>query len=211
MLCMTDASRKWDQAENCARNKGTVMAGYKLYDISGNEVTHKDLQQKQVWCKDGEDLENSFLQQYGERLNLKLNEAKHKNPTVPDFIDIRTNGYVDLKSQTTPFFQSRKYRVPPQYAVTLNKVDVDRYYKLYPEIIVLFHVKWIAVKMVNNYGTTEVDPIEGIWTANINEIKEMCKPENLHSYKQRHFDKNGNAKDSYVLDLNNSNFRYIKL
>ncbi|MDQ7733842.1 hypothetical protein QT231_14105 [Halomonas sp. SpR1] len=187
------------------------MATYTLYDKDGNELIHNDLQKKQEWCKDGERLETRFLTLYGEKLGLRLNEEKSRDPTVPDFIHTESGKYVDLKSQTTPFFQSRKYGVDPQYAVTLNKIDVDRYYQLYPGIIVLYHVNWIAVKMVSGYGkTTEVREMEGIWAATINKIKQMCNPENLHAYLQRTNDQQGNARDSYVLDLRHGDFKVIE-
>ncbi|MFN2267646.1 MAG: hypothetical protein ABR533_05165 [Desulfonatronovibrio sp.] len=184
------------------------MAGYKLFDKDGHELIHSDLQQKQQWCKDGEKLEFRFLELYGEKLGLRLNEAKHYDPTVPDFIHTDSDRYVDLKSQTTPFFQARRYGVDPQFAVTLNKIDVDRYSRLYPGIIVLYHVNWIAVKMQGRTGSAiSVEPMEGLWAASIKNLALACRPEILHAYLQRTDDKKGNARDSYVLDLNKKYFK----
>ena len=37
----------------------------------------------------------------------------------------------------------------------------------------------------------------------------MCTPENLHAYLQRTNDKQGNARDSYVLNLKHHYFKVI--
>ncbi|BBI48009.1 hypothetical protein HORIV_04300 [Vreelandella olivaria] len=65
--------------------------------------------------------------------------------------------------------------------------------------------------MVSGYGkTAEVKAMEGIWAATINKIKAMCTPENLHAYLQRTNDKQGNARDSYVLNLKHDHFKVIE-
>lgn len=184
------------------------MPQYKLMDRFGNELSHGDLQKKLQWCKDGEQLEHEFLHLFGSRFGLRLNEQKHKDPTVPDFIHTASDRYVDLKTQNTPFFNARRYGVEPQFAVTLNKIDVDRYTRLYPGLIILYHVNWLAVKLLKPDGSfIEVSPMEGIWAASIRHIPALCRRKNLHSYLQRKADQSGNAKDSYVLDLRNPVFR----
>jgi len=176
---------------------------YQLFNSSGKEVQQHDLQDKPAWCEVGEDLELAFLKVFGVKFDLKLNEEKETKPTAPDFKHNGTGRYVDLKTQNTPFFNAAKYSVDPQYAVTFNAIDLERYSSLYPSIIVIFHVSWEATKIIFSNGKKiEVLPMSGIWAASIQTIEKNCNTKNYHQYQQRLSDKKGNAKGSYVLDLN---------
>ena len=59
---------------------------YSQFDKEGNEINHKDLQAKSVWCKDGEKIEEAFVNKYGTKLNLIINPEKHTNPYAPDLM-----------------------------------------------------------------------------------------------------------------------------
>ena len=128
------------------------MATYKLFTPSGEEVHQSDLQDKTSWCQAGENLELAFLKKFSSQFDLHLNEEKTYSPYAPDFKHHGTMRYVDLKTQNTPFFSAAKYSIEPQYAVTFNKIDLDRYLSLYPDIIVLFHVSWSVTKIIFNNG-----------------------------------------------------------
>ena len=161
-----------------------------------------DLQDKTSWCSLGERLEIKFLEKFGNDFGLVLNPEKISNPLAPDFIHKDSNRYVDLKTQNTPFFSSGKYNLDPQYAVTFNLIDKQRYLSSYPGIIVLFHVEWLATKIVFSSGQEIfVKPMKGIWATTIEMLSKNCKSENLHFYTQRKNDNQGNARSSYILDL----------
>lgn len=178
------------------------MANHKLFSSTGLEVFQHDLQDKKTWCKTGETLEVEFLKKFGDKFDLRANEEKSNNPTLPDFIHNGTSRYVDLKTQNTPFFSASKYQQNRQYAVTFNNIDLQRYRELYPRITVIFHVIWEATKIKYDDGRTfEVRPMSGIWAATIEHISKHCTADKYHAYQQRVSDNKGNAKGSFVLDL----------
>lgn len=113
---------------------------YKQYDKEGKLVSHNDLQNKKYWCKDGEKIEEAFVNRYGTTLDLKINPEKTINPYAPDLLVSCTN-LADLKTQNTPFFKAETlYGIDPSYAVVFNRKDAVRYYRKYPSIKIYFWV-----------------------------------------------------------------------
>lgn len=184
--------------------------GYKLYCEDNSELVQKDLQNKMEWCRKGELLEDSFIGHYGSELGLIINPKKTIDPTVADFIHLPTNKPADLKTQNTPFFLSSRYNLDPQYAVTFNKIDLDRYQSLYPNILIYYSVHWMVTKIVFDNGrTTEVQPMSGLWGINLKNLMKLCTEKNHHIYQQRIGDKQGNALSSYVVNLKSEGFKEI--
>src|SRR5690606_9924466 len=114
---------------------------YTQHDKDGNPVKHKDLQEKSIWCKDGEKIEEAFVNKYGEKLNVTINPQKQTNPYAPDLL-FDNKHFADLKTQNTPFFKAKKlYNIDSSYAIVFNRKDAERYYKDYPDIIIYFWVE----------------------------------------------------------------------
>ncbi|MEM7296972.1 MAG: hypothetical protein AAF391_01765 [Bacteroidota bacterium] len=179
--------------------------GYKLFDKSGNELNHHNLQDKDYWCGDGERIEHSFVRQYGNALGLKINPQKEHDKYAPDLINAEGQ-LCDLKTQNTPFFSSARYGFnDPSYVVVFNKKDARRYYDAYRNIDIYFWVRWEAVKYINDNVSIEVEPIEGVWKVSFINLIEILKNAPIHHYKQRINDIKGNAKSSFLISIKEKN------
>ncbi|MCL2683007.1 MAG: hypothetical protein FWE63_05950 [Bacteroidales bacterium] len=182
---------------------------YKLFDKNGSDRTHHDLQDKGPWCSHGVSKEETFVNRYGEQFSIAINPEKSTNIYAPDLLNTSNNIIGDLKTQNTPFFQAKgRYNINPQYAVTFNVKDYIRYSTSYPSIEMYFWVYWEIVKFQGT-NTIEVDPMEGIWFIPFQNLIEVIKTSPIHTYQQRMNDTKGNARDSYVLDLQNPLFTKI--
>lgn len=182
---------------------------YKLYGVDGKEILHHDLQDKGIWCKDGISKENVFVELYGNKLNLKINPEKEKDLYAPDLINIKNNKLGDLKTQNTPFFQAQKrFNIDPQYAVVFNGKDRTRYKNKYPDIEIYFAVDWQIIKFVSG-KTIEVKPMVGVWFIPFGKLDMVLNDCPFHSYVQRTQDLKGNAKGSYILNLQDPVFEKV--
>jgi len=175
---------------------------YKLFDANNNEVTQHDLQDKGPWCLHGVSKENSFISQYGNKFNLVINPEKANNIYAPDIFNTTTKLVGDLKTQNTPFFTATKYGIDIQYAVTFNVKDYERYLKSYPQIEIYFWVSWEVISFENDYAKKRVNPMTGVWFIKFENLKKLIEKAPVHSYMQRQNDQKGNARESYVLNLN---------
>lgn len=179
---------------------------YQQYNKDGVEITPQDLQNKTLWCKDGEKIEQVFVNKFGTELGIIINPEKTVNPYAPDLL--KDNSLIaDLKTQNTPFFKAKNlYGIDPTYAVVFNRKDAERYWKHYKEIIIYFWVEWHSVKFVMGNTTKEVDFLDGVWSIKFVDLVELLKNAPEHSYQQRVNDTKGNAKGSFVLDIRNPAF-----
>jgi len=183
---------------------------YKLFDKAGNRINFHDLQDKGPWCKHGASKEEVFVDKYGEKLNIIVNPEKVTNPYAPDLSYSSPSKLADLKTQNTPFFQAKsRFGLDPQYAVVFNHKDRIRYQKNHPDIDIYFWVEWLALKFEHLNGNVEVTPMEGVWKISFGELDKVLKNAPLHYYGQRRNDTKGNAKASYVIDLNSTSFKKI--
>jgi len=182
---------------------------YTQFDKDGNIISHKDLQDKKVWCKDGEKIEEVFVKKYGEPLKVIINPEKVLNPYAPDLV-WKENTQADLKTQNTPFFKAGElYNIDPSYAVVFNRKDAVRYYKKYPDIQIFFWVEWHSIRFEMANFKKSVEYINGVWSIPFSSLVEILKSAPLHSYQQRVGDKKGNARDSFVLDIRNELFTQV--
>jgi hypothetical protein len=165
----------------------------------GNDL---DKQNKGAWCSYGEEIEKLFIKKVAPKIKLdvKINPEKKTNKYAHDLI-MDGNKRADLKLQSRPFFKSAKYGCDPNETVSFNKKDYERYKKLYPDIKVIFWVNW---KKETAYGV-DVNEKNGIWIFTLKDIERQIKKAPLHEYKNRVNDNKGNAKDSYLLHLKDSN------
>lgn len=174
---------------------------YQLFDREGNRVSNKDLQNKARWCEHGASLEETFVSMFGKTYGISIHPDKSTNKYAPDLL-IKEKFIADLKTQNTPFFKARElFGFDPNYVVVFNKKDLVRYTKLYPDIYILFWVRWEALQMQMGEKTYHVNPMSGLWWSPLHELKVLCKKAPLHSYTQRKNDQKGNAKSSYILQL----------
>lgn len=179
-----------------------------MFDINDDIVTHRDLQDKGAWCNHGEEKEEVFIENYGQQLELIINPAKQTNRYAPDISDISGEKLSDLKTQNTPFFTAARYGSDPQFTVTFNRNDADRYREEHSDIDIYFWVDWIAVRYFKEstnpyFGDTniQVNPMQGVWKVSFQDLDSIIQNSPLHTYQQRVNDNRGNAPDSYLIDL----------
>ena len=145
----------------------------------------QNTEDKKWWCNHGEGLERDFVlywQKYS-FIPIQINPEKKTNPYAPDLI---IGGEVaDLKTQTKPFRTAYRYDREPLYTVTFNRKDYERYSKEYPNILVVFWVKWL----------------KSIYAIGFEELANLIKKAPEHHYIKRKNDTKGNAKSSFLLDI----------
>lgn len=162
-----------------------------------------DTEDKIAWCRDAEGDEKAFA--VGRLFTLGLggyiNVAKRSDPFTHDLF---INFPADLKSVRTPLFKSRElYGIDPQYAVTFNVKDAQRYAKLYPNIVVVFDVNWSVTSMEIGGREYSVEPMHATYAGFLEDIRAavVAAGSKTHSYQRRVDDTKGNAKASYVFDV----------
>lgn len=160
---------------------------------------------KLSWVKVGVDRENEFVAVRALQLGIaaEINPDKESDPYTHD---LRVRVQSDLKAVRTPLFKARElYGTDPQYTVTLNVKDYNRYADLYPDILVIFDVLWADNKASMEIGGTlyRVAPMhETYWgfLSHIADAIEACGNQK-HTYQRRVDDTDGNAKWSWVFDV----------
>lgn len=157
---------------------------------------------KQYWYDKGDALEQEFVTSVAPVIGVDaiINPEKKTKRTAPDLL-IGGEQYGELKSRETPFFMAEElYGLNPQYTVTFNVKD-DHYYRTnHPDIPVYFWVRW---RDNLTYKNKKVVPMEAVWEIPYKEISDLIARNVFpkHTYKRRVADTQGNAKDSYVIDL----------
>ena len=163
-----------------------------------------DTENKLEWCdRYGADIENQFATKRLFELGISsfLNPGKRTDKFTHDLCSIFPS---DLKTVRTPLFMAQElYGIDPQYAITFNLKDALRYKDLYPNIIVIFDVKWEVTQKELNGKVYQVQPMHITVAGFLSTIRDAIKKSGGHKieYKRRVEDTQGNAKTSYVLDL----------
>ena len=158
-----------------------------------------DTENKAPWLRFGEQREATFIDSVAPAIGLdaRKNPAKEGDPTA---LDLLVDGIpADLKTQETPFFTADKtYELPPQYVVTFNANDYERYLQK-GSLEIFFWVRWRD--QLSGWGG-EVAEMEGVWRTTIDQIQTLVESEQVpcHRYKRRRGDSE-NANASYLLDL----------
>lgn len=159
-------------------------------------------QNKDAWLEIGTDFETEFVENIAPTLGLDAQINPEKEEDVSS-IDLVVDGRLtDLKRQTTPFFTAQqKFGIDPQYTVTFNTNDYERYkkkLKKHGSIDILFWVSWTEEQRFN----IQVDQMDGIWKVSMAEIILMVEQENAESHEYINRSKGSrNATESYGLDL----------
>ncbi len=163
-----------------------------------------DPQDKDSFLQLGEQKEREFVNDIAPMLGLdaRVNPEKETDPTV---IDLIVDGEkADLKVQETPFFTAKsKFGIDPQWAVTFNKIDYERYKEKGGEMDIIFWINWKKEEREKGqkYGKN-VAGMAGVWVVPFETIAEWVETEKVtyHKYKNRHH-ASRNANGSYGLDL----------
>ncbi len=147
-----------------------------------------DNENKLEWCVYGEQLELDFINNHiFKDTVLCINPEKDSNKFT---FDMRINFPCDLKSRNTPWRLSQKlFGISSTYAVTIDRKDLQRYRKLYPNICIVFDINYPDYKNIH-FGF-------------ISDFSKMIGDNalHLHQYKSRVNDNQGNAKECYVFDI----------
>ena len=98
-----------------------------------------DLQDKQAWCIAGEESEDAFIRNQGfDQVTVLPNPAKNSDKFTHDMQMLFP---ADLKTIRSAWRLSKSmFGLDPKYAISLNRKDVIRYNKLYPNIIIVFDI-----------------------------------------------------------------------
>ena len=78
-----------------------------------------------------------------------------------------------------------------------------------PNIDIYFWVDWQCIKFESGGKYIEVEPIADIYKISFSELNQLCEKAPIHYYAQRRNDIKGNAKGSFVLEVNNNIFEKI--
>lgn len=141
---------------------------------------------KQAWCRIGEQRELMFLRRRFDGCEFSLNPQKSVDKYTHDLM---VKLPCDLKSITTRFRMAESlYGVPSRSAVTINRKDLQRYAAHYPNIVIVLDV---------NYGD-----FQRTCMTTLSQMRDLIERglAHLHQYKDRIEDRAGNAKESYVVD-----------
>lgn len=159
---------------------------------------HLPTEDKAAWCEAGAKAEVEFarrLRKFG--FSGGINIEKDDDPFAHDlFVTVPS----DLKTVRTPLFMARElYGLDPQYTVTFNVKDGQRYAKLYPNILVIFDVKWD----VTEWNDKKVEPMHRTYAGFLSDIRRAIKAAGVQKirYQRRISDTGGNAKESFVFDV----------
>lgn len=158
---------------------------------------------KEAWCRAAECEEREFVAQRLIELGIEgqINPQKAVDKFTHDLVlTVRS----ELKTRKTPFFMAKTiFGLDPQYAVTLNYKDERRYAELYPDIIVMFDVKWEELSKTIGGTTYEVQPMHETYAGFLGDIRRAIEADGgqRHRYRNRVDDTNGNAKTSWIFDV----------
>lgn len=159
---------------------------------------------KLAWCVAGANSELEFVSKRLIKIGLDgyINPAKESDPYTHDMVMSFPS---DLKTVRTPLFKAMDlYGIDPQYAITFNLKDMRRYKELYPNIIVIFDVKWDTLSWSDKFGNKyAVDPMHGTYGGFLGDIRNavLASGTKVIRYQRRTEDNKGNAKDSFVFDV----------
>lgn len=159
-------------------------------------VTH-DTEDKLWWCLHGNDLEERFVRILRTRFDREaiINPDKMRDKYAPDLV---VGGFLaDLKTQNTPFFTADRYGLDPQFAVTFNRKDRDRYRDRYPRLHIYFWIEWQTLKL----GRSSIRYFAGIFGIPFPRLEPILNAAPEHFYSRRAGESGTNAKSSFILDV----------
>lgn len=135
--------------------------------------SNSSTENKDYWLKKGEELEIEFVEQIAPSFNknsLVIHPEKANNEWYVDLFDTDDKSIADLKCQRTPFFTCNKISsmLDPQFTVTFNKNDYERYLRDYKTNIdqntfkIYWWIKWEQLE----YNGIILEELDGVWKYN---------------------------------------------
>lgn len=158
---------------------------------------------KLAWCHAAIKEEHDFIQCRLPEVGLAgvINPAKTQDPYT---YDLAVTFPSDLKSVRTPLFKAADlYGLDPQYTVTFNDKDGRRYSRLYPNLIIIFDVKWETTSMEIAGRTYKVNAMHRTYCGFLCDVRRAVVADGCHRirYARRSGDTGGNAKESWAFDV----------
>jgi len=162
---------------------------------------------KQAWCDEyGPKTERKFCDWATQVLGVDVmpNPAKDQDPYT---FDLLYDGKpADLKTVRTPFFMAEHlYGIDPQFAVTFNHKDGQRYREHYPSIRIVFDVKFDGGTLASSAmpEPVHVQPMHLVAIGTLDQVSRAITDSGFHrhDYQARVNDTEGNAKASWLLDV----------
>lgn len=142
---------------------------------------------KTSWCNIGQQAEGDFVANAQiEGWGISWNPQKYQDKYSHDLMGIIP---IDLKTIRTPWRLSESmFGIPSDRAVSVNVKDFLRYNSLYPNIIILLDVTFL----------------NSVYMLTLPRAKALieCGKAKRHEYKNRVNDTLGNAKASFIFDVN---------
>ena len=165
---------------------------------------------KDVWYGIGEEYERQFIDHYCPKISLNacINPKKEKEPWACDLL---VDGVpADLKRQTEPFYTASKYGFDPQYTVTLNQKDIDRYASAYdPRIFNIYY--WFTWESSEKYNQ-RINKMSGVAVCSMLDVLNMAESHQAqwHYYQKRgQGDTQRNATNSLLIDIRRLGMLYL--
>jgi|APSaa5957512535_1039671.scaffolds.fasta_scaffold16329_3 hypothetical protein len=160
-------------------------------------VSFNDLDNKAFWCQLGEDKERAFVKvmsKINSPYQVKIHPEKKINPYHPDLlVNFNSDNLIgEVKVKNSPLFIANKYKVNPQYALTMDLKDSFNYNKLLMlgiDVIIFAWIRWEAHEMQLTNKTYKVAPMRGVWVTRFSKIraKETSNnPPGIHWYYERY-------------------------
>ena len=168
------------------------------------------VEDKSLWCSSAPKWEDRFVKDICPQLNLTAQPNNKEDKYAPDLIV--NGGLADLKYSSNPFILSTRYGVKdPRYAHSFNEKDYRRYILLYPDIQIYFWHEFEHKEYIINNESTWIEPFNAVWTVSFPYLTKLIKANAfpLHEYRRRTNDVSGNAKASYILNLELKNFNFL--
>lgn len=182
-----------------------------MYDFDDEIITFDDLDNKQFWCKKGENQEVAFVITFNQMVDgnllkydkVGIHPEKELNCFHPDLIIFSNpaNKTAEVKVKNSPLFMAKSYGINPQFALTMDLKDsynYSNYLKNGLDLIIFIWVKWEARRLktffiendVKTYypGEKSVKRMAGIWVTKFSTLRqfEINNPPPIHWYKEEY-------------------------
>lgn len=165
---------------------------------------------KEAWCRLGNKFEREFAFNILPKFGIVAEINNDTDKYAPDFT---INGILaDLKYSANPFIKARSYGIKdPRTEHSFNRKDYLRYKELYPHVLIFFWHRFERKSYTIGEITTQIEPMNHVWYIKFEYLSILIEANAfpLHQYARRINDTDGNAKDSYVLDLSLKNFNDV--
>ena len=177
------------------------------YTYNFNDTRTED---RDVWYSAGNKWEEEFVTNIAPQFGWKASLNNKENKYAPD---LKIGALVaDLKYSESPFITATRYGIgDPRFAHSFNVKDYIRYRDEYPDILLIFWHNFKEKYYRIGTKTYEITPLNSVWAVPFISLYLCIKngDYSIHTYARRVNDTRGNAKQSYVLNLEDSVFTLL--